>query len=99
MVGAVVAIHVARFGNVLFCSLLTNMSRKRQPINCKFQLVMGLSGMRGSIAYILALKCSEDLKLGGGGVIVFVTIWIALFTVLRISHLDSSSLRAASLAR
>ncbi len=81
MFWSIVAIHVARYGNVLFCSFLNNFSRIKQPITCKFQIVMGLAGMRGSIAYILALKCSEDLKGGGGGVVVFVTIWIAMFTV------------------
>ena len=81
MICSIIAIHLARFGNVLTCSVLANFTRARQPITCTFQLVMGLAGMRGSIAYILALKSSQDLKQGGGDVIVFITVWIALFTV------------------
>lgn len=84
MIGAVIAIHVARYGNVFVCSYLSNIMRIKQRITCTFQIVMGLAGMRGSIAYILSLKCSQDLKQGGGNVIVFVTIWIALFTVVYI---------------
>jgi len=86
MIWSIVAIHVARYGNVLICSYLNNFSRLRAPITCKFQIVMGLAGMRGSIAYILSLKCSEDFKGSNGGVIVFITIWIALFTVFFVSR-------------
>ena len=82
MLWSIIAIHVARYINIFICSYLNNFYRLKQPVTFKYQLVMGMAGIRGSIAYILSLKCSQDLKAGSGGVIVFNTIWIAMFTVL-----------------
>jgi len=81
MLWALIAILLGRFLSVFMCTPLNNIYREREPITCKFQIVMSLGGIRGSIAYILALKCSQDLKGENGRIIVFVTIWVAMVTV------------------
>lgn len=81
MLWGVIAIVLGRVLSVFMCSPLNNLYRLKEPITVKFQIVMSLGGIRGSIAYILALKCSQDLKGENGKIIVFTTIWVAMVTV------------------
>jgi sodium/hydrogen exchanger 8 len=82
LIGNIVIVLCARYFNIGICSLIVNNGRVRKPIGGIFQLVMWYSGLRGTIAYILALQCSLEFKEGNGKVIVLITIIFALFTVL-----------------
>jgi NhaP-type Na+/H+ or K+/H+ antiporter len=86
MLWGLLAILLGRVLSVFMCSPMNNIYRKREPITCKFQIVMSLGGIRGSIAYILALKCSQDLKGENGRIIVFITIWVAMVTVFLLCY-------------
>ena len=79
--GNILIVLVARYYNIGICSLLCNLGRTRKPIAGVDQFVMWYSGLRGTIAYILALQCSQDFKAGNGDVIILITITYALFTV------------------
>ncbi len=81
LLGNIAVVLIARYYNVGICSLLCNLGRARKPISGVFQFVMWYSGLRGTIAYILALQCSQDFKQGNGDIIILITITFALFTV------------------
>lgn len=57
----VININFARFLNVWIVTSLVNCSRTETKISRKMQIVMWLSGLRGAMAYALALKCATDL--------------------------------------
>lgn len=82
IVGNIIIVLAARYYNVGVCSILCNLGRDRKPIGGVYQFVMWYSGLRGTIAYILALQCAQDFKEGNGDVIILITITFALFTVL-----------------
>eukprot|EP00831_Metopus_contortus_P073190 TRINITY_DN66744_c0_g1_i2.p1 TRINITY_DN66744_c0_g1~~TRINITY_DN66744_c0_g1_i2.p1 ORF type:complete len:187 (-),score=12.17 TRINITY_DN66744_c0_g1_i2:51-611(-) len=77
----IIIVLAARYVNVGICSLFVNPGRKRMPIGAKFQFLIWYSGLRGTIAYILALQCSIAFAEGNGNVIVLITIIFALFTL------------------
>ncbi len=81
ILGNIVIVLAARYYNVGICSFLCNLGRSRIPIGGIFQFAMWYSGLRGTIAYILALQCSLDFKAGNGDIIILITITFALFTV------------------
>ena len=81
ILGNIIIVLVARYFNVGICSFMCNFGRVRRPVDAKSQFVMWYSGLRGTIAYILALQCSQDFKGGNGDVIILITISFALFTV------------------
>eukprot|EP00826_Nyctotherus_ovalis_P052239 TRINITY_DN659_c0_g2_i2.p2 TRINITY_DN659_c0_g2~~TRINITY_DN659_c0_g2_i2.p2 ORF type:complete len:243 (-),score=46.20 TRINITY_DN659_c0_g2_i2:410-1138(-) len=84
LLGNIVIVLCARYFNIGICSMICNCGRVRKPIGGIYQLVMWYSGLRGTIAYILALQCASEFKDGNGDVIVLMTIIFALFTVLYI---------------
>lgn len=51
-------VNFARFLNILITTWLVNCTRTESKINVKTQFVMWLSGLRGAMAYALALKCT-----------------------------------------
>lgn len=57
-------LSVARMLNVGIVSFLVNKSRQEKKISFKFQFVMWLAGLRGSMAYALALKSTFDFEKG-----------------------------------
>jgi NhaP-type Na+/H+ or K+/H+ antiporter len=74
-------LKVARLINIVVCSLLVNCTRtKESKINCKTQFVMWYGGLRGAMAYALALMCA--LKFSYGPVILLDTLLYSLFTIL-----------------
>ena len=78
-------LNIARFFNITVVSFLVNLSRKEHKINRKLQTVMWLSGLRGAMAYALALKCATDLEIGP--VILIVTLIYSFFTILGIGSI------------
>jgi NhaP-type Na+/H+ or K+/H+ antiporter len=73
-------LNLARGINVLLVSWCANSSRKKNRLGCKMQTVMWISGLRGAMAYALALKCAVELELGP--VILIVTLLYAFITIL-----------------
>ena len=78
-------LNVARFLNILIVTAIVNCTRTETKINVKLQSVMWISGLRGAMAYALALKCAEDLAIGP--VILIDTLLYALFTILGIGSM------------
>lgn len=76
----IVNLNVARAINVLICSWLANRSRTNNRIHGKMQFVMWMAGLRGAMAYALALKAAIALPMGP--VILIDTLIYAFITIL-----------------
>ena len=81
----VLNLNFARFLNILITTSLVNCSRTDSKINRKTQFVMWLSGLRGAMAYALALKCATELPIGP--VILIDTLIYAFLTILGIGSI------------
>ena len=79
----VINLNIARFLNILIVTALVNCSRHETKISRKMQVVMWMSGLRGAMAYALALKCATDLAIGP--VILIDTLLYAIFTILGVA--------------
>ena len=81
----VVNLNIARFLNIGIVTYLVNGSKTSSTkINKKTQFVMWMAGLRGAMAYALALE--SVVKLGEAGrVILATTLLYALFTILGVS--------------
>ncbi|KAM6258181.1 sodium/hydrogen exchanger 9 isoform 1-T2 [Porphyrio hochstetteri] len=77
--GAFVAIFVARACNIYPLSFLLNLGRK-QKIPRNFQHMMMFSGLRGAIAFALAIRDTESqpkqMMFTTALLIVFFTVWV-----------------------
>ncbi|XP_074859894.1 sodium/hydrogen exchanger 9 isoform X2 [Carettochelys insculpta] len=77
--GAVVAIFIARACNIYPLSFILNLGRK-QKIPRNFQHMMMFSGLRGAIAFALAIQDTESqpkqMMFTTTLLIVFFTVWI-----------------------
>ena len=71
---------IARFLNVVVVSYLVNRSRTHKPITGRFQFVMWIAGLRGAMAYALALKSSFDFE--KGGIMLIMTLIYAFMSIL-----------------
>ena len=78
-------VNLARFLNIMITTSLVNWSRSETKIPRKMQFVMWLSGLRGAMAYALALKCSTELDLGP--VILIDTLIYAFITILGVGSI------------
>ena len=78
-------LNVARFLNILIVTSLVNCQRTETKISRKMQFVMWLSGLRGAMAYALALKCATDLAIGP--VILIDTLIYSMLTILGIGSI------------
>jgi len=78
-------LNIARFLNILIVSWLVNMTRTTNKIGVKLQTVMWISGLRGAMAYALAIKSCQDLEIGP--VILIVTLIYAFITILGIGSI------------
>jgi len=78
---AIVICLFARVCNIYPLSWLVNkfITKKISP---KKQFTMWFSGLRGAIAFVLALQASEDFKDQHGGEILTTTIIVIFFTVI-----------------
>ena len=74
-------LNLARFFNISLVTYAVNKTRsERSKISKKTQFVMWFAGLRGAMAYALALQASETLEIGP--VILAVTLLYALLTIL-----------------
>ncbi|XP_071608268.1 sodium/hydrogen exchanger 9 [Heliangelus exortis] len=77
--GAFVAVFVARACNIYPLSFLLNLGRK-QKIPWNFQHMMMFSGLRGAIAFALAIRDTESqpkqMMFTTALLIVFFTVWV-----------------------
>jgi len=77
----VLNLNFARFLNIMITTSLVNCSRSiKTKIPGKMQFIMWLSGLRGAMAYALALKCTTDLEIGP--VILIDTLIYSFITIL-----------------
>lgn len=81
----VLNLNLARFLNIFIVSALVNCQRTETKLDKKIQGVMWVSGLRGAMAYALALKSVTDLAIGP--VILIDTLLYSLFTILGIGSI------------
>lgn len=83
-VATVFVIHIGRAVNIIISSWLLNIAGVRVPP--KFQFFMWFSGLRGAIAFALAIYSLKDFE-SGGDIILSLTILYAILTVIPIQIL------------
>ena len=85
VITTIINLNIARFLNILTVTSLVNCQRTETKISRKMQFVMWLSGLRGAMAYALALKCATDLPIGP--VILIDTLIYSMITILGIGSI------------
>ena len=81
---ALVNLNVARFLNISIVSYFVNRSRSPESkINGKQQFVMWIAGLRGAMAYALALESWKESP--AGKIMLTITLLYSLFTILGVS--------------
>uniref|UniRef100_A0A453RIS8 Cation/H+ exchanger transmembrane domain-containing protein n=2 Tax=Aegilops tauschii subsp. strangulata TaxID=200361 RepID=A0A453RIS8_AEGTS len=81
--------------NVFSCAFLVNLVRPPQrQISRQYQQALWYSGLRGAMAFALALQSVHDLPDGHGQTILSATISIVVLTVLLIGGSTSTMLEA-----
>ncbi|XP_074329368.1 sodium/hydrogen exchanger 6-like isoform X2 [Apium graveolens] len=92
---SVLSIGVARAANVFSCAYLVNMARPpHRKIPSKHQKALWYSGLRGAMAFALALQSIHDLPEGHGQTIFSATTAIVVLTVLLIGGSTGTMLEA-----
>ena len=81
----IINLNIARFLNIAIVTWLVNCSRTETKISREMQQVMWVSGLRGAMAYALALKSVTDLKIGP--IILIDTLIYAFITILGIGSI------------
>ncbi|XP_078162419.1 sodium/hydrogen exchanger 6-like [Carex rostrata] len=82
---SILFILIARAANVYCCAYLVNFSRPpHQKISPQYQKALWYSGLRGAMAFALALQSVHDLPEGHGQTILTATTAIIILTVLLI---------------
>ncbi|KAL5097593.1 hypothetical protein RYX36_001920 [Vicia faba] len=92
---SIIFIVVARAANVFSCAYLVNLVRPaHQQIPPKYQKALWYSGLRGAMAFALALQSVHDLPEGHGQTIFTATTAIVVLTVLLIGGSTGTMLEA-----
>ncbi|XP_050206345.1 sodium/hydrogen exchanger 6 [Mercurialis annua] len=92
---SIIFIVVARAANVFSCGYLLNLVRPaRRQIPLKHQKALWYSGLRGAMAFALALQSIHDLPEGHGQTIFTATTAIVVLTVLLIGGSTGTMLEA-----
>ncbi|XP_051128917.1 sodium/hydrogen exchanger 6-like [Andrographis paniculata] len=82
---SIIFIGIARAANVFLCAYLVNLVRPaHRKIPMKHQKALWYSGLRGAMAFALALQSIHDLPEGHGQTIFTATTAIVVLTVLLI---------------
>ena len=90
----IVILNVSRFFNVGITSLIVNCFRKKNDkINFRVQFVLWVSGLRGAMAYALAMRATIDFDTGA--LMLVDTLIYALISVLGIGSILSPVLNCA----
>ena len=91
---ALINLNIARYLNVWVTSWICNMYRsEKSKIGGKQKFVMWIAGLRGAMAYALAMESSQNPIFdhgeagNSGDVMLVVTILYSLFTILGISSI------------
>ena len=85
VITTIINLNIARFLNILTVTSLVNCQRTETKISRKMQFVMWVSGLRGAMAYALALKSITDLAIGP--VILIDTLIYSMITILGIGSI------------
>ena len=80
VITTILNLNFARFLNIWIVTSLVNCSRTESKISRNMQTVMWVSGLRGAMAYALALKSVTDLDIGP--IILIDTLIYAFITIL-----------------
>ncbi|KAF8030460.1 hypothetical protein BT93_E2793 [Corymbia citriodora subsp. variegata] len=92
---SILFIVVARAANVFSCAYLVNLARPAtRKIPAKHQKALWYSGLRGAMAFALALQSVHDLPEGHGQTIFTATTAIVVLTVLLIGGSTGTMLEA-----
>ncbi|KAL5732028.1 Sodium/hydrogen exchanger 6 [Ranunculus cassubicifolius] len=92
---SIIFIVIARAANVFSCAYLVNLVRPaNRQIPVKHQKALWYSGLRGAMAFALALQSVHDLPEGHGQTIFTATTAIVVLTVLLIGGSTSTMLEA-----
>ncbi|MFS8025468.1 putative cation/H+ exchanger, cation/H+ exchanger, CPA1 family [Helianthus anomalus] len=92
---SIIFIGLARAANVFSCAYLLNLVRPAQrQIPVKHQKALWYSGLRGAMAFALALQSVHDLPEGHGQTIFTATTAIVVLTVLLIGGSTGTMLEA-----
>ncbi|KAK8495528.1 hypothetical protein V6N12_066088 [Hibiscus sabdariffa] len=92
---SILFIAVARAANVFSCAYLVNLVRPaHRQIPLKHQKALCYSGLRGAMAFALALQSVHDLQEGHGQIIFTATTAIVVLTVLLIGGSTGTMLEA-----
>ena len=94
----IVNLSIARFLNIVIVSYLVNRTRTNALITCKFQFAMWVAGLRGAMAYALALKSSIDFP-KMGPIMLITTIIYALISILGVGSAMYSILTKLDVVR
>lgn len=85
VITTILNLNIARALNILIVTAFVNCSREETKLNGKIKFVMWMSGLRGAMAYALALKAANELAIGP--VILIDTLIYALITILGIGSI------------
>ncbi|KAE9591560.1 putative cation/H+ exchanger, cation/H+ exchanger, CPA1 family [Lupinus albus] len=92
---SIIFIGIARAANVFSCAYLVNLVRpSHRKIPAKHQKALWYSGLRGAMAFALALQSVHDLPEGHGQTILTATTAIVVLTVLLIGGSTGTMLEA-----
>ncbi|GMG98896.1 hypothetical protein Nepgr_000736 [Nepenthes gracilis] len=92
---SIICIVIARAANVFSCAYLVNFVRpSHHKIPMKHQQALWYSGLRGAMAFALALQSVHDLPEGHGQTIFTATTAIVVLTVLLIGGSTGTMLEA-----
>ncbi|CAL0309165.1 unnamed protein product [Lupinus luteus] len=92
---SIIFIGIARAANVFSCAYLVNLVRpSNRKIPRKHQKALWYSGLRGAMAFALALQSVHDLPEGHGQTILTATTAIVVLTVLLIGGSTGTMLEA-----
>ncbi|KAL0443093.1 UNVERIFIED_CONTAM: Sodium/hydrogen exchanger 6 [Sesamum latifolium] len=92
---SILFIGIARAANVFSCAYLVNLVRPaHRKIPMKHQKALWYSGLRGAMAFALALQSVHDLPEGHGQTIFTATTAIVVLTVLLIGGSTGTMLEA-----
>ncbi|XP_057429509.1 sodium/hydrogen exchanger 6-like [Lotus japonicus] len=92
---SIIFIGIARAANVFSCAYLVNLARPaHRKIPVKHQKALWYSGLRGAMAFALALQSVHDLPEGHGQTIFTATTAIVVLTVLLIGGSTGTMLEA-----
>ena len=83
---AIVNFNIARFLNIMVVSFLVNKTRTKSPISKEKKFVMWISGLRGAMAYALAMESISDFG-EAGKIMLSITLIYAIITILGVGSI------------